>query len=249
MRLTVIGCAGSVPGPHSPASCYLVEHGSTSIVLDLGSGAFGALTSHVAVSAISAVFLTHLHADHCVDMAALAVAAKYGPDRPAAPIPVHAPPGARERIADIYGAPPDRLDEVFDYSQLQPVQTVGALTVRTAPMAHPVPAYALRCEGGGRALAYSGDTGPTPALSELARGVDLALFEASHHASTPVPPDLHLSGADAAQAATQAEAGRLVLTHLVPWVERGGLLTEAVAGFTGPVRLAEQGLVIDLEDS
>jgi ribonuclease BN (tRNA processing enzyme) len=25
MRLTVVGCSGSMPGPHSAASCYLLE--------------------------------------------------------------------------------------------------------------------------------------------------------------------------------------------------------------------------------
>jgi ribonuclease BN (tRNA processing enzyme) len=41
MRLTVVGCSGSMPGPHSPASCYLLEADGFRLVVDLGSGALG----------------------------------------------------------------------------------------------------------------------------------------------------------------------------------------------------------------
>ena len=41
MRLTVVGCSGSIPGPHSPASCYLLEADGFRLVVDLGNGALG----------------------------------------------------------------------------------------------------------------------------------------------------------------------------------------------------------------
>ena len=51
MRLTIVGCSGSYAGPASPASCYLVQEeqdGRTwSLLLDLGSGALGALQRHL----------------------------------------------------------------------------------------------------------------------------------------------------------------------------------------------------------
>jgi ribonuclease BN (tRNA processing enzyme) len=43
VKLTVVGCSGSFPGPDSPASCYLLEHDGYSILLDLGNGAIGPL--------------------------------------------------------------------------------------------------------------------------------------------------------------------------------------------------------------
>ena len=48
MKLTVLGCSGSIPGPIGPASSYLVEHDGYRLLLDLGSGAFGALHRHAA---------------------------------------------------------------------------------------------------------------------------------------------------------------------------------------------------------
>ena len=52
MRLTVVGCSGSYPGPDSPASCYLLEADDADgrtwrVLLDLGNGALGALQRYV----------------------------------------------------------------------------------------------------------------------------------------------------------------------------------------------------------
>ena len=80
MRLTVIGCSGSFPGPDSPASCYLIQapyEGRTfSIVLDLGPGALGALQRVIDPRELDAVMLTHLHPDHCLDCTGLFVTFK-----------------------------------------------------------------------------------------------------------------------------------------------------------------------------
>ncbi|MGH3991795.1 MAG: MBL fold metallo-hydrolase, partial [Pseudonocardiaceae bacterium] len=54
MLLTVLGCSGSVPGPESPASGYLIRAGNTTVVLDLGNGSFGALQRHVDPFALDA---------------------------------------------------------------------------------------------------------------------------------------------------------------------------------------------------
>nr|MBA2717467.1 MBL fold metallo-hydrolase [Propionibacteriales bacterium] len=71
MKLTVVGCSGSLPGPESAASCYLLEapyEGRTfRLLLDLGSGALGPLQRYADLAAIDAVALSHLHADHCLD--------------------------------------------------------------------------------------------------------------------------------------------------------------------------------------
>src|SRR5439155_7662213 len=67
VKLTVVGCSGSFPGPDGPASCYLLEQDGVRVLLDLGSGALGSLSRHVDLDAVDAVVLSHLHADHCLD--------------------------------------------------------------------------------------------------------------------------------------------------------------------------------------
>src|SRR5450432_3030377 len=98
MRLTVIGCAGSFPGPDSPASCYLVESAGFRLLLDLGNGALGALQRHCGLAGIDAVVLSHLHGDHCLDMCAYAVARTYAPGGPLPAIAVHGPDGTAGRL-------------------------------------------------------------------------------------------------------------------------------------------------------
>src|SRR5215472_3509502 len=103
MRVTVVGCAGSFPGPDSPASCYLLEAEGFRLVIDLGNGALGVLQRHAALFGIDAICLSHLHADHCVDLGVYGVARQYATGGPRPPIPVHGPRGTAERLAGLSG--------------------------------------------------------------------------------------------------------------------------------------------------
>ena len=248
MRLTIVGCAGSYPGPDSPASCYLVEHDGHRVVLDLGNGAFGALQRVTGVLAVDAVVLSHLHADHCLDLTSYYVWRRYRPEGPAHAIPVLGPTGTADRMARAYDLPPeDTMHGEFIFRDHLPVTEIGPFRITTTRVNHPVEAYATRVEAGGRSLVFSGDTGESDALVELSRGVDLALYEASFISRYEnLPPNLHLTATQAAEHAIRAEAGRLVLTHLVPWTSREETQAEASAAYDGDLVLATQGLVIDV---
>ena len=106
MELTVVGCSGSVPGPESPASSYLVraphEGRTFSLLLDLGPGAFGHLHRYLDPAELDAVALSHLHPDHCLDVCALYVAARYSATAPWPRIPLYGPTGTRARIVRAY---------------------------------------------------------------------------------------------------------------------------------------------------
>lgn len=248
MRLTVVGCAGSFPGPDSAASCYLLEAEGYRLVADLGNGALGALQRHVGLFDIDAICLSHLHADHCVDVYAYAIARTYAPGGPREPIPVYGPAGARERIGLIHGpGGDDSLMQRFTFETLAPGKLrIGPLQVTAAHVNHPVETFGFRFEHGGRGVAYSGDTGPTDALVPLARGADVFLCEASFLDGPDLPPDLHLSARQAAGYAAAAEPGQTVLTHLSAWNPREQSLKEAAAIYSGALLLAYPGQVIEL---
>jgi ribonuclease BN (tRNA processing enzyme) len=104
----------------------------------------------------------------------------------------------------------------------------------------------MRVEHDGRSLVFSGDTGPTEALVELAREADLLLCEASFVEGDPNPPGLHMTGKQAAEHAQRAGVGQLLLTHIPPWRDRERALAEATPAFSGPVALAQPSTSYDV---
>jgi ribonuclease BN (tRNA processing enzyme) len=248
VQLTVLGCSGTFPGPDSPCSSYLVEHEGFRLVLDLGAGSLGQLQRHIDLLDVDAVYVSHLHADHCIDLVAYSYARRYHPGGVPPQVPVYGPEGTASRICGAFETPPVHgLLDVFDFREV-PVGTrqIGPFTVTSARTNHPVECHALRVEAGGRSLTYSGDTGECPGLVELATGTDLFLCEASWEHAAEQPPDVHLSGRQAGEHATQAGVGRLLLTHVVAWADGGAIAAEARAAFSGDVALAVCGQTYDL---
>lgn len=244
----MLGCAGTYPGPDSPCSGYLVEHDGFRLVLDLGAGALGSLQRHVGLFDVDAVHVSHLHADHCIDLVAWSYARRYAPQGPPPRLPVYGPQGIGPRLCSAFEAPPqDGLLDVYDFREVT-VGTfeVGPFTVTTALTNHPVPCHAVRLEADGASLVYSGDTGRSDALVELARGADALLCEATWPDTAGNPPDLHLSGREAGEHAAAAGAGRLLLTHVAPHCSRDDLAAEAARAYDGPLEAVRCGSVYDL---
>jgi ribonuclease BN (tRNA processing enzyme) len=253
VRLTIVGCSGSYPGPESAASCYLLEQeqdGRTwRILLDLGNGALGQLHRYVDPLRIDAVFVSHLHADHCLDLCGYYVMRKYHPTGQQPRIPVWGPSGTAARMARAYDLPVDPgMTEEFDFIDHGAPVELGPLRVEAIEVVHPVPAYALKVTAGGRTIVYSGDTGPCPALDDAATDADLLLAEASFRTADAGanPPDLHMTGADCGRTATKAGVGRLVLTHIPPWHDPAVAEEEARAEWSGPLDLARAGAMYEL---
>lgn len=256
MDLTIVGCTGSLPGPDSPASCYLLTAADGDrtwrVLLDLGSGAFGALQRHADPLTIDAVVLSHLHPDHCLDLTALRVWRGHGPGRPETDLPVHGPVGTAERMARAYGVEtPTPLSGMafHDLHDGQPF-TVGPLTITPYSVLHPVPAFGLRVEAGGVVLAYTGDTDSCPGLTPLMQGADLVLAEAAFVEGRDTARGMHLTGRRAAEAAVAAcGVRRLMLTHIPPWNDPEVCRADAAAVWGQEVELATPGAVVSLTGS
>ena len=246
MKLTVVGCSGSAPGPTSPASCYLVEHDGFRLLLDLGNGSFGPLQAHADPASIDAVFLSHLHADHCLDVAPFVVWHRYSGRSSRNRVPLYAPVAAERRLALAYDPDGDGLTDVFDFVPVGPGSfALGPFEVTLARTAHPVECYAIRLEVDGRSLGYTGDTGPSDRVVELARGADVLLAEAAHPPGPGLPPGLHLTGREAGQHAAAAGVGRLLLTHVPSWVDEIGQLFAASQVFS-ETELVRSGATYDI---
>ena len=248
MQLTVLGCAGTFPGPDSPCSSYLVEHDGFRLVVDMGAGSLGTLQRHIGLLDVDAVYVSHLHADHCIDLVAYSYARRYHPGGMPPQLPVYGPEGTCGRICGSFETPPhDGLLDVFDFREV-PVgtTTIGPFTITSALTNHPIECHALRIEAGGRALVYSGDTGACDGLVELARDSDLFLCEASWEDAPDNPPGIHLSGLQAGDHATRAGAKRLLLTHVVAWADGDAILAEARQTYDGKLDLAAAGTTYEV---
>ncbi|MCX2971464.1 MULTISPECIES: MBL fold metallo-hydrolase [Streptomyces] len=251
MKLTVVGSSGSFPSADSACSSYLVEADGYRVLLDMGNGALGELQRHCGLYDLDAIVLSHLHADHCIDMCAYFVVRYYRFDGGRCPpLPVYGPRGTEERLTAAHADTPSdtAMREVFDFRTLTSgaVFDLGPLRVRTALVNHPVEAYGFRVEHAGKVLTYSGDTGVCGALDELAQNADLFLCEASFTHGKEDIPGLHLNGREAGECARRADASRLVLTHVPPWTDAQVNLRDAKAAFDGPVDLARPGAVYEL---
>jgi len=174
MKLTTVGVSGSVPGPQSPASCYLFECTADEvaaavaagtipsttevrdwkIVIELGNGSMGPLIAYICPKDIDALFLTHFHADHFSDITALYVHLRYHPQYGAVvtgqnnPLPVWGPTGLRERMARISNDLSGDLSVVDPHhlDVARPIQ-VGPFNIVVKTVFHTVEAYGLRITG------------------------------------------------------------------------------------------------------
>lgn len=251
MRLTVLGCSGSSPGPHEPSSGYLLEAGDFALGVELGNGTLAELYAVRDPFTLDGLMFSHLHPDHCADFTALAVLRRWHPNPPADPnvhrLPVYAPKDAPTRFAAAYAADETELAEtdlsdVFDFHALVPgSQQLGRLAVTAFEVHHPAEAYGFRFTHDGRTLAYTGDTAVCDALDELAHHADTLLGEASWTHSAGRPPGVHMSGLELGELATRAGVGRLLITHVAPWTDPQAVLAEARARYDGDIELVSRG--------
>jgi ribonuclease BN (tRNA processing enzyme) len=246
MRLTVLGGCGAWPEAGQACSGYLVEHDGFRLLVDLGFATVPRLLERVTADEVSAVFISHGHPDHCADLNPL-LRARALRDDPPAPLPVYSPPGALDAVLALDR--PGMLAGAYVLHEFTPgsLLGIGPFRAQTWLLPHTVPNAGIRLMAAGRVLAYTGDTGPGPAVVDLARGADLLLAEATYVDQIPEDSRGYLTSArHAGQQARDAGAGRLVLTHLQPGTDAAAAQNAAGAGYDGDIGIARSGLIVDL---
>ena len=255
MRVTVLGKSPSWQDAGGACSGYLIEEDDHALLLDCGNGVFGKLRAVRDYVDIHAVVLSHLHADHFLDLVPYAYALAYAPrqqtDTPARPV-LHAPPGAPATFRRVTGAwgSEDLIEKAFDLREYSAGDepAVGPLRLRFGRVDHFVEAFAVEvtsAAGAGR-FVFGADTGPSESLVEFARGADLLLVEATLPCPEPEGPRGHLTPAEAGEHARRAGVARLVLTHISDELDEAWARDEAAASFGGDVEVAREGAVYDV---
>ena len=263
----ILGAGGAVPTPsHGPAA-YWINVDATSILLDPGPGALVRLLKSAhgpdSLDAVETVLLSHLHLDHCADLAPLLFALHSPVLQSRAPLRLIGPPGLAiylERLRDLYGSwltPHQRALEVEEVVPGQSlhlpgddgsgngggnIESVSDCHIECYAADHPQDRFAREClclrfgDGEGHSLTFSGDTAPCEGLTEASRHTDLLVVECS--TSDAFAMKGHMSPARVAELCRDAQPRRVVLTHLYPAALAVDLAAEIGRLYTGPLTIA-----------
>jgi ribonuclease BN (tRNA processing enzyme) len=246
MRLIVLGACGAWPDVGQACSGFLVEHDGFRLLVDVGYAIVPRLLERVTADQVDAVFISHGHPDHCADLNPL-LRARALRDDPAPALPVYALPGALDGVLALDR--PGMLAGALNLREFSAGATldIGPFRAVTRLLPHSVPNAGLRLTGNGSVLVYTGDSSPSPEIADLAQCADLLLAEASYVDHIPEDSRQSLSSArSAGQQATQANAGHLILTHLLPGTEHRAARAAASAEYDRDISVATPGLILDL---
>jgi ribonuclease BN (tRNA processing enzyme) len=258
MRLTVLGKSPSWQDADGACSGYLLQDGDVTVLLDCGNGVFGKLRSFSDYADVDAVVLSHMHADHFLDLVPFSYALTYGPrgqehgaGTPAQPRLV-CPPGAREVLRRVVGSwgKEDLVENAFAIEGYEGGSTVevGPLRFSFHPVPHFIDAYGISVEsanGTGR-FVYGGDSGPAAELVELARGADLLLVEATLPQPEADGDRGHQTPEEAGEQARDAGVKKVVITHITDELDQDDARRRASEAFGASVEVAREGAVYEI---
>ena len=253
LRLTVLGCSTAAPDPATPTAGFLVEWGSTAVLLDVGQGVIRNLQKVLDPHDLAAIVIGHMHADHYLDIVGLRYLYPWGEPAPD-PLPIHLPPGGRARLDALATAVSERdgfFDAAFTAVEYDPDAevTIGELRLRFVRGRHYVPAWGVVIDApDGSRLAYTGDTGPSASVEDGVRGADVLLVECALWSAAH--DDLergHLTPDEAIELARRADARSAILVHYSPSRKE---IIDGLCAAAGPwVRTAVDGLTVTVRPS
>jgi ribonuclease BN (tRNA processing enzyme) len=258
LTLTILGAGPAAPNPGGACSGYLLRQGDHAVLMDCGSGIAGRIPAHVPVNELDGVVISHMHPDHYFDLVPLYYMLRFGEPRPAHLPPrlaVWVPPGARQflrELGQLIAARETMLEDLFEVCEYNPGRPLelGGLVFSFHPVQHYVPSHAMRIRApSGATLVFSSDVGPCPGLVDAAREADLFLCESAMLDPSQDDPDPsrrgHMSAAEAGQAARDAAARRLLITHFRSSEALDAHHLEAARRtFGGRVDLAREGATV-----
>jgi ribonuclease BN (tRNA processing enzyme) len=210
------------------------------------------LESGTEIFDISFLFYSHLHPDHTGELVPFLFANKY-PDGQRRKRPLHIVAGKGfsnffNGLKRVYGQWIDLAPGLLNIVELdntnQDTRRYDDFTVDSVPVEHNAESIAYRItSAGGISVVYSGDTGYSHNLIDLARNTDIFVCESAFPDDRAVSG--HLTPSLAGKIAAQADVRKLVLTHFYPECDSADIEKECRKTYTGPLILAEDLMKIE----
>jgi ribonuclease BN (tRNA processing enzyme) len=186
MKLTVVGCSDAFGSGGRLQTCFHVAAWGTEFLIDCGATALiGFSRFGLDPNRVSAIFITHLHADHFGGLIWWLIHANHVAGR-TTPLTIVGPAGIQARFSTaaeaLYPgstATPRRFDLTFlEFADRTP-RDVSGVRVTPFEVVHPsgAPPYALRFEVEGKVVTFSGDTEWVDSLIPASAGADLFIAE------------------------------------------------------------------------
>jgi ribonuclease BN (tRNA processing enzyme) len=254
MRLSILGRSPASPNPTEACAGYLVEGEGARILVDIGPGVVSQLVRRHSPNELDAIVVSHMHADHMLDLVTLRYVLPWQPLPEDQRLRVIMPPGSADQMLDLARGVGNarHFEDSFRLSEHDGSSTFRFGTLAFTPIAtqHYIPCWGFRIEGDDRLLAYTADTAPCGNLGVIADGADLLLSEATLRSldedAAPPEPRGHLTPAEAGTTAREAGAGRLLLTHLPVDGDGSWATNLAAEAFGGEVEVAEPAKSYDV---
>ena len=246
MRLTVLGRSPSSPIAGVACAGYLVEGGGGRVLLDVGPGVVAQLLRVHHPDELDAVVVSHMHADHMLDLVTLRYVYPWRARPKDQRLRVVMPPGSADQLLDLARGVgnPRHFEDTFRLSEHDGHSPFrfGGLEIAPVETVHYIPCWGFRVDADGSRLGYTADTGPEGAVGEVGDHADLLLSEATLRSleEDAQPPERrgHLLPAEAGAIAREAGARRLLLTHLPINGDPGWATSAASAPFGADVEIA-----------
>lgn len=263
MLITVLGKSPAWQDADGACSGYLVREQGFNLLLDCGSGVFAKLRTLCDYIELDGILISHLHADHMLDLIPYSYALIYAPRQQPVPVAgwpgtrwparpgLHAPPGATDMFTQLAGSfgPDDLIHNAFEVREFEPSQTleIGPLRARFCEVPHFTRTFAVELsDADGRRLTFSADCAPNDALVEFAADTDVLLIEATLPRPERTGIRGHLTPREAGEHAARAGARKVVITHYSDELDPDWLREEAVEGYGAEVEIAQEGLEFEV---
>jgi ribonuclease BN (tRNA processing enzyme) len=218
VKLQVVGCSPAWPNPGGAQSGYLLQ-GSGRLLLDCGPGVLARLREEEGWPRVDAIAISHFHLDHWGDLVPWVWGSLYGLGHDLPRVELWLPPTGAQQLSE-FGQRlgwPDMFERVFDLRAYEGDVPFHAAGFEVLPLRLPhytLETYGFRVMNGEKTVAYSGDSGPSERLAELARDADLFVCEATLiTGEADGEPRGHLSLDEALEAHAASGARRLLVTH------------------------------------